>query len=159
MKCDMERGRLEMRHAFFRQQIYGTFGISTEIKANTPYCTSSSPIQWSDSRHLVLLNNFRSIVGSCIYDANTCCPFVFHPLSILCARMHAPEREDALKLDQFMCFMAGHIDTPYIIQRPTKDPSPNLSISSFTDFSFADLSDYRRVSIKRVIFGTILKEK
>jgi hypothetical protein len=65
--------------------------------------------------------------------------------------MHAPVREEALNLDQFMRFMEGHIDTPYVIQRPTRDLSPNLSISSLTDSSFADENDYRA----RVTKGSI----
>jgi hypothetical protein len=62
--------------------------------------------------------------------------------------MHAPVREDALNPDQFMRFMAGHIDTPYVIQRPTRDPSPSMSTSSFTDSSFADENDYRARAAK-----------
>jgi hypothetical protein len=149
MKYDRDQGRLEMRHAFYRQQIYDRFGISTEIRARTPHrIPSSSTIKWDDSRHLPLLNNFRSIVASWIYDANTCCPFISHPLSLLCSRMHAPVREDALNLDQFMRFVAGHIDTPYVIQRPTREPSRDLSISSFADLSFADENDYRARATK-----------
>jgi hypothetical protein len=152
MKYDRAAGRLEMRHAFYRRQIFENNKVSLEITATTPYRNAAtSTIEWSDDRHLTLLNNFRSIVGSWIYDANTCCPFICHPLSLLCSRMHAPVREDALNLDQFMRFMAGHIDTPYVIQRPTREPSLLFSISSFTDSSFADKDDPKARATKGAI--------
>jgi hypothetical protein len=65
--------------------------------------------------------------------------------------MHAPDREDGLIFDQFMRFMAKYIDTPYVIQRPTKEPSEIISISSFTDFSFADCSELRARATKGAI--------
>jgi hypothetical protein len=52
--------------------------------------------------------------------------------------MHAPDREDALNLYKFIRFMDKHINTPYVIQRPTRDPSDIIAISRFTDSSFAD---------------------
>jgi hypothetical protein len=99
MHYDKEAGKLEMRHAFYRQRIYENNKISTEITSKTPYCDpKSSTIEWSDERHTPLLNNYRSIVASWIYDVNTCCPFITHPLSLLCRKMHTPDREDAFNL-------------------------------------------------------------
>jgi hypothetical protein len=93
MKYDLKRGRLEMRHAFYHRQIYDHFQISTEVKATSPYRNAAkSPIVWDDARHLVLLNNSRNIAGSWIYDANTYCPFICHPLSLLFSKMHCPTR-------------------------------------------------------------------
>jgi hypothetical protein len=152
MTYDKPAGRLEMHHAFYRRQIFENNNVSTEITASSPYRDpKTSTLEWSDDRHQTLLNNYRSIVASWIYDANTCCPFIAHPLSLLCSKMHEPGPEDALNLDQFMRYMAKHIDTPYVIQRPTKETSDIISISSFTDSSFADLSDPRGRATKGAI--------
>jgi hypothetical protein len=47
--------------------------------------------------------------------------------------------------------MAKHINTPYVIQIPTRDPSDIIAISSFTDSSFADCSDLRVRATKGTI--------
>jgi hypothetical protein len=63
MRYDKEAGRLEMRHAFYKRQIYENNKIPTEITAKTPYRDpKTSTIEWSDDRHTPLLNNYRSIL-------------------------------------------------------------------------------------------------
>ena len=76
-------------------------------------------IQWNDERHTPMLNNYRAIVASWIYDMNTCAPFAATALLYLCMSMQTPTREDALALDAFMRYMAKNIDRPFVIQRPS----------------------------------------
>ena len=79
----------------------------------------SNNIQWNDERHTPMLNNYRAIVASWIYDMNTCAPYAATALLYLCMSMQTPTREDALALDAFMCYMAKNIDPPFVIQRPS----------------------------------------
>jgi hypothetical protein len=140
MKYDRDIARLEMHHAFYRRQIYDRNKVSTARRANSPYLPHKGRM-WDDARHLPLLHNFWSNVASWIYDCNTACPIITHPLSKLCQRMHDPSQHDDMALDQFMRFMANHIDTPLVMQRSTADKPGEIHMSSFTDSSFADPDD------------------
>jgi hypothetical protein len=55
--------------------------------------------------------------------------------------MYDPSKLDAMQLDQFLIYMAGHLGDPYVIQRPGQDITSDLNISGFTDSSFAVKSD------------------
>jgi hypothetical protein len=65
--------------------------------------------------------------------------------------MHVPSREDAMKLDQFLRYMARRLDEPYVIQRPTAERTTDINISGFTDSSFADKADRQTRATKGAI--------
>ena len=74
-----------------------------------------------------MLNNFRAIVVSWIYDMNACAPNATTALLYLCMSMQTPTRDDALALDAFMRYMAKNIDRPLVIQRPSVVGGTNIS--------------------------------
>ena len=47
----------------------------------------SNNIKWNDERHTPMLNNYRAIVASWIYDMNTCAPYAATALLYLCMSM------------------------------------------------------------------------
>jgi hypothetical protein len=65
--------------------------------------------------------------------------------------MHDPIQHDTLALGQFMRFMANHIDTLFVMQRPTAARLEGIHISSFADSSFADPDDPRDRATKGAI--------
>ena len=116
---DKAAGRLEMRHTAYRQNIFDRFNISSELTSDSPYLHSNKGIVWDDERHTPMLNNYRAIVASWIFDMNACAPYAATPLLYLCMKMQQPTQSDVLALDAFMRFMAKHIDRPFVIQRPS----------------------------------------
>jgi hypothetical protein len=148
MTYDRTIGQIIVRHSAYRQNIYDRFQISSELTSKSPYLHDNKGISWDDSRHLPMLHNYRNIVASWIFDMNACAPYAAYPLMLLCMRMHEPNRDDALKLDAFMRYMAGNIDRPFIIKRPDRQAGADIRFTSFTDSSFGDSNDLRARSTK-----------
>jgi hypothetical protein len=155
MKHEKHKGRIEMRYTYYRKNILADYNPLLDIQANTPYYDDpTSKMKRDEIRHGTILENYRSIAPSWIYDSSACASSQAHALSLLCARVHDPSKMDAMKLDQYMRYMARHLDDPYVIQRPGQDPTPDLNISGFTDSSFADKSDTQARATKGAIHFT-----
>jgi hypothetical protein len=98
-------------------------------------------MKWDEERHGTILENYRAVVVLWIYDCSTCALYQAHVLSLLCAQMHGPSKEDAMRLGQFRRYIARRLDDPYVIQRTTREPTTDINILRFTDTSFADKVD------------------
>ena len=108
-------------------------------------------MKWDEEWHGTILENYRAVVTSCIYDCITCAPYQAHVLSLLWAHMHDSSMEGAMRLYQFLSYMARRLDDPYVIQRTTYDPPTDTNICGFTDFSSADKADRQAEPTKEVI--------
>jgi hypothetical protein len=60
----------------------------------------------------------------CHYDPSICMRRVDGKMIYV----HDPSKEDAMKLDQFLRYMARRLDDPYVIQQTTREPTTDSHI-------------------------------